>query len=271
MKLTMSEKKLKTYLHFWISNKKIDDWAKSKNIFFILAIGRSGTRFFSGLLNQIKEAYVVHEPVPDDFYAHQRAFHSEKDAYNYIMRFRKREIYLRIRDMKIAAYGEVNSALRRHCRALKKAFPNAKFLHLIRDGRDVVRSMMSRKTMTEGDPNTRLIFPPEGDPWRGLWSRMSRFEKICWYWQVENNYLRHNISRTVQFEKLISDYRYFKENLLTPLDLRLSEDVWKAEVNRPVNITRSFVIPHWKAWDNEMVEKFNNICGEEMKENGYDI
>ena len=54
-------------LQFWISNKKINEWVKQKNFFFILAIGRSGTKFLSQLLNKAQNALVAHEVVGSDF------------------------------------------------------------------------------------------------------------------------------------------------------------------------------------------------------------
>lgn len=261
----------KTIRYFWISKRKIDTWAESKNIFFILAIGRSGTKFLADLLSKAPGAYVVHEPVRADFLAYQRAFHSEEEAMKYIQVFRKREIYLRCRDRKINTYGEVNSALRRHCNALKHAFPKAVFIHLIRDGRDVLRSMMSRKTMTSEDPNTRLIYPVDGDPYRDSWPKMTRFERLCWYWQVENQYLRKYIAKTIRLEELVSSYDYFKRELLDPLGLQLSEEVWQKAAESPKNVTENYAIPHWSEWPRSKLDAFLGICGEEMEANGYQI
>jgi len=154
-----SRKMIKTKLKFWYSNKKINNWINDKKLFFILAIGRSGTNFFSQLLDKSENAYIVHQPVRSDFRAHNEAFFSEKKAYKYFKTFRKKEIYLRAKLKNIEVYGEVNSVIRRHCNAIRKLFPNASIFHLVRDGRDVVRSMMARKTMTSEDQVTKKIKP----------------------------------------------------------------------------------------------------------------
>lgn len=260
---------IKTKLKFWIPDKKIEEWANSKNIFFMLAIGRSGTKFLADLLNKAPGAYVVHEPVREDFQAYQEAFHSDKKGIDYVQSFRKKEIYLRARSKNIETYGEVNPALRRHCHALKQAFPNATFIHLVRDGRDVIRSMMSRNTMTSKDPNTRRIYPTNGDRWYDEWGKMNRFEKLCWYWQVANGYLRNSIPKTIQFEKLISSYEYFRENLLDPLNINITKDVWREATAIPKNSTKKYTIPDWSNWGSEKTETFWKICGEELLKNGY--
>jgi len=266
-----SRKMISLRLRFWITNKKADKWIKNKKIFFILATGRSGTKFLSLLLNKSPGAYIVHEPVRWDFRAYKAAFYDDKKAYKYIQEFRKKEIYDRARKREINIYGEVNSVLRRHCNALKKSFPNAKIFHLIRDGRDVVRSSMSRGTMTDNHPSTKKIHPTQKSPWKDKWNNMTQFEKICWYWDVENRYLNKNIKKTLQFEKLISSYKYFKEHLLDPLELKISKETWQKEVNSPKNITNKYTTPHWTEWEKGKMDVFNEICGDTMRVNGYEI
>ena len=135
-------------LRFWVRPHHIDEWAKSTRLFFVLGMGRSGTSFFANLLDSDPHSYVVHEPVQRDFSAYQDAFHSPEKADLYIRRFRGKEMFLRASGRGVSTYGEVNSTMRRHVHALRRIFPNARYLHLVRDGRDVVRSMMARATMT---------------------------------------------------------------------------------------------------------------------------
>ncbi|MHA1284996.1 MAG: sulfotransferase family protein [Promethearchaeota archaeon] len=264
-----SRKMIKQWFYCWINEKKIDQWFQEKNIFFILSIGRSGTKFLSNLLNKAPNSIVVHEPVRSDFRAHQIAFHNETHSYKYIKKFRKKEIFLRLRKKDFKVYGEVNSVLRRHCKALKELFPNAIIIHLVRDGRDVVRSIMSRNTMTTRDPNTRDIYPKKDDPWNLKWHSMSRFEKLCWYWKVENEYLDQHLKYRIRFEDIISDYNYFSNNLLKILNLDISKETWENEIKTPKNITLKYTIPHWKDWDETMLNKFNKICGEMMRRYDY--
>lgn len=265
----LSFRKLKVKAYFWLNDPDVEEWFESKNLFFILSIGRSGTKFLANLLSKAPRALVVHEPFIESI-PHQEAFHDPDRAMRYIEGFRKREIYVRVRKFDVDTYGEVNSFLRRHCLALKKVFPRAKLLHLVRDGRDVVRSMYSRETMMAGAYDTRMIYPRSG-AWRDKWSSMNRFERLCWYWMVENRYLRECIGRTVQFERILSSYEYFRENVLEPLGLKVSREVWKRAVDRPKNVTEVYRLPHWSKWSDEMKSAFERICGEEMEKCGYKL
>lgn len=267
----IGSKKLKNYFYFWIDDEDVDTFLYRKNIFFILAIGRSGTTFLSNLLNKNPDIHVVHEPLFLETNPYQKAYWNDMEAENYIQNFRKKEIYLRIIKKNVKSYGEVNSFLRRHAKSLKKSFQNAHFFHLIRDGRDVVRSMVSHGAMKKNAPDTKGIQPKKEDPFRKNWNKFSHFQKVCWYWQIENKYLRESIDNTIHFEKIISDYEYLNTILLNKINVDLSEETWVKYKNKRKNFTVKYNIPKWEKWNKKMKNEFKEICGEEMEKNGYKI
>jgi hypothetical protein len=252
-----------------VTRKQLEEWYASWKVFFILAHGRSGTNFLANLLGQSQEAYVFHEPVLEDFSAYLKAFHDPESAGNYMRGFRKTEIYLRMRHVPTGVYGEVNGMLRRHAAAIQIAFPAVTLIHLVRDGRDVVRSTMSRKLVPIRNLYFMGIYPRKMDPWRARWKDMDRFSRVCWLWQEENALLRKEINKTVQFEKILSDYEYFYSEILEPCQIFLDKKVWEAAVASPRNITSSFEMPKWKDWTPEQQKTFREICGDEMEKCGY--
>jgi hypothetical protein len=255
----------------WVTGDKVENWATNWKFFFILGFGRSGTAFMANLLNQAKEAYVFHEPVLEDFYAHLRAHYNAKAAKRYMRGFRKKEIYSRIRLVPPGVYGEVNGNLRCHSKAIYDTFPGAKLLHLVRDGRDVVRSAMPRRVMTTRNPLSLMIHPDHNDPWKADWNDMDRFARICWYWQEENRRLRTVIGKTVQFEKILSSYEYFQSQVLEPCGIYIKKAVWEDAVLTPRNTTNEFSMPRWDQWTLDQQKTFREICGDEMINCGYDI
>lgn len=212
---------------------------------------------------------MFHEPVFEDFDAYVKAFYSHQDAEKYIERFRKKEIYVRMRHINSGVYGEVNSILRRHAEAVKKAFPEIALIHLVRDGRDVVRSLMSRRAMTIRDSISIRIHPTKTDPWQIQWAHMDRFSRLCWYWQVENSYLRTVIGKPVQFEKILSSYEYFHNEILKPCHIHIDKKEWEVAIASPRNTTSSFQMPKWDDWTAEQQRVFREICGDEMAKCGY--
>jgi hypothetical protein len=259
------------FLSLWVTENQVEEWAKKWDFFFILGMGRSGTTFLASFLNRAKGAYVFHEPAFEDFNAHVKAFYSPEAAEKYIQKFRKKEIYLRMHHINAGIYGEVNSSLRRHAGAIKNAFPRATVLHLVRDGRDVVRSLMSRRMMTPKDPFSIRIHPTKSDAWSERWRAMDRFSRICWYWQVENSYLRATIPKMVQFEKILSNYEYFRNEILELCHIHVEKTDWENAVVSPRNTTSRFGMPRWDKWTPDQKKIFTNICGDEMAKCGYEF
>ena len=254
---------------FWTTQRQVQRWAQRTQIFFIVGLGRSGTTSIARLLDLDPAAYVCHEPVANDFIAYLRAFYSPDTAERYVSRFRSKEIFLRAQRHQAQVYGEVNSALRRHVPALCQTFPHATFLHLVRDGRAVVRSMMARPTMTADDPNTATIHPQPDDPWYERWAEMDRFARLCWYWQAENGFIRQTIGPSVRFEDLLSDYTYFSENLLNPCQIQLGSEQWATALAQPLNRTSRHSLAAQEDWSAEQKQTFWSICGHEMRCHGY--
>lgn len=238
--------------------------------FFILASGRSGTNFLSDMLmNETNHVYVYHEPVQEDMAAQVAAYYSDQRGLSYLQGFRMREIFSRIKHFEPGVYGEVNPQLRYHVNVLQKAFPGAKLMHVVRDGRKVVRSTMSRKTYTIFRPNSMAIHPKDDDPWKDRWDGMDRFQRICWNWMNDNRRLRMAIGHPIQFEKYLSDFEYFKQEIAIPLGIDILKENWSKHITQPRNITGKFTFPDWDQWTNEQKKAFTEICGEEMQLNGY--
>lgn len=249
----------------------VDRWLGGVDVFFIVSIGRSGTAYLARLLDGIPEALVEHEPVPEDALSFRKTFVSPGEAARYVRRFRQKDISLRVRRARVRSYGEVNSVLRRHVDALSEVFPGAKFIHLVRDGRDVVRSMMARGSLGRYDDVARGIGPylvaGEGVKWEGL----DRFERLCWYWRKENEFLRERIPRVARFEDVLSDWRSFREQILDPIGLTMAHGQWRKEGSHVQNPTERHVMPEPEEWARSRTDTFRRICGEEMRCYGYRV
>ena len=260
---------IKTRLKFWISKNRINEWFERRTVFFILGLGRSGTKFLADVLNRKQNAIVFHEPIRVDFEALVEAHKSGEAARKYIKTYRKKKMFGLVKNLKVDVYGEANSNLRYHRQALMESFPNAKLLHVVRDGRDVVRSIMARKHYTGSAASHHELKPRDDDPLLAHWDQMRRFEKICWLWADANRSIRCDVLPYVKFEYLVSDYDYFLKHIETYLDIEIGEVLWHEVVSKPTNITMRFNLPKWTEWDDRLMQTFNSICAEEMEYFGY--
>ena len=254
--------------------------------FFFLSMGRTGTRFLAALLGKAPGTLVYHEPVKEDrvYFGLRYAGNFDRVVDNYLER--------RFRDLiasggKHKVYGEINSYLRCEADWLKKKFDPVLF-HLVRDGRDFVRSAYTRDVYTPREKKLVTV-PKDHDPYADKWDKMTRFRKLCWYWKHSNEFLLSKIDRTVLLEKLLTDYDYFKDNVLSPLGLNIPFNTWQTEVKKPRNTSKKNILrkkvkgtvlfwkkealikplPHWTRWNKIQIRQFNEICGETMEKLGY--
>ena len=238
-------------------------------VFFIFSIGRSGTQFFSRLLNNDPGAIVVHEPLRRDFLEYGRSF-NENYSYDKYVNFRLKHIQSVISNKKIKVYGEVNSALRRHASTIMTNIPNVKGLFLIRDGRAVVRSMMSRGAMSSSAWYYNKVTPRPGDPYFSTWGTMNTFEKCCWVWASENALLYKHFGAAMKFEILLKDYQYIKSNLFDVIHLNISKAEWdKERVIKSENRTKKHTYDQYENWSTECKDTFWKICGDMMQKHDY--
>ncbi len=255
----------------WIGRNQLEEWMTNWKFFFILGFGRSGTAFLADLLNSAPGAYVFHEPVLEDIPAHLRAHYDAMTAVRYLNGFRWMEICTRMRGQVPGVYGEVNSHLRCHVAAIKHTLPRVTLIHIVRDGRNVVRSTIPRRMMTPRNPFSLMIHPLNSDPWYSYWSKMDRFARLCWYWQEENRRLRMNIGQTIQLEKILTNYGYFHDEVLVPLGIEVDQKTWQAATASPRNATTTHQMPKWDDWTPEQQHIFREICGDEMAKYGYEF
>jgi hypothetical protein len=249
-------------------------WFASRKLFFIVSTGRTGTKWLSSLLSRCNgKCFVAHEPVPYEAMAYKEAVSDPASADRYIEKFRKKEIYLRIAlsTKSIQYYGEVNSILRRHIEPLNKYLADARLLHLVRDGRDFVRSVVSRGTFSGKHPIFFDFRPPIIDEYSAKWFELTEFEKTCWLWQWENKFMRQHIDQTARFEDIVSSYELFEKQILEPLGLDLGETIWKTQVESPKNVSSKYNLGKWDDWTSEQKGQFYKICGKEMTHYGYEI
>jgi hypothetical protein len=237
-------------------------------LFFILSIGRSGTSFLFHLLNQVPDTVVYHE-TKGDRKALVDAFWNAGKAQAYLSGRRERLVAARIIESRCRVYGETNSYLRHHVEALRQRW-QPKILHLVRDGRDVVRSIMNRKAFTKADlDHTGRLHPSPDSPIAEEWWKMGRFERVCWYWSFTNHHLlQHNLP-LVYFEEVLSSYEHFEKQVLIPLNLTFSPEIWCTEVEIPKNVSKETSFPPWEDWTAMQRDQFVSICGRTMQDLGY--
>jgi hypothetical protein len=112
--------------------------------------------------------------------------------------------------------------------------------------------------------------------------------RICWNWNQTTSALLSQPAQLIRFEDIITDYQKFKQLLLDPLQIIITEEEWKKVKSEKVNQTRSqayrWLYSRWKGkpyveaslppfeqWPENDKNLLLNVCGETMQRCGYSI
>lgn len=167
---------------------------------FIVGTGRCGTASLAALLSAIPDGRVVHEITPQLFSEVNASFRGT------LSRSALVELLRRTRDPASiggsALSGEANQRLSFVLPALAEAFPHARVVWLLRDGRDAVASMQRRlwyhpREMALRSRGARpwALHRIQGDDTGDLspdaWTRLDSFARCCWYWSFTNRLIDH--------------------------------------------------------------------------------
>ena len=176
---------------------------------------------------------------------------------------------------------DVNGAYRNCINELDEVFKPTKIFHLVRDPKDVIRSLFTRRD------DRKVHFVPKNEDDIKWWLNADKFGQICWNWNTETKALLKKDLDILYFEKIIGDYDYFKNELLEKVGLSMEFNTWKSIVSVKKNKTKpklyrylyaklkskqfiEEILPKYENWSNDQKKVFNDICGDTMLKLGYE-
>lgn len=253
-----------------------------RGLVFITGSGRSGTQLVWELLKKTGRVTVHHEPnFSEDVATMDLLRRDSKKAKKYWRYFRNREVYKRWIQDPENLYAEVNGTIRYQLPAIRELYPQAYSILLVRDGRDVIRSIMGLPQFyNRASRGAFALGPLSGDKYLARWGNMSRFEKVCWSWMETNQFLMQWIpeNRIIKLETIVSDWSYFDQFLSRELKISMGYEQWRSVVMRlSRNATKSkdsrglYRFSAWEGWTEWEKSKFKEICGSTMEKLGYTI
>lgn len=176
---------------------------------FIVGTGRSGTKFFAEFFSQLDSATLaLHEPQPDLFDLGMGKFRESLSRKDIIREITKSRVeVLRNSAFKNNRYVESNPNCSLLLPEIKDAFPNAKFIIIIRNLDSYLTSAMNKNPIVSqpdiffyGENDGRLrLRATDIDPHFCGWEELPRVQKIAWYWNFINTILvRYSIEHADQ-------------------------------------------------------------------------
>ena len=243
---------------------------------FVLNAGRSGSQTVTNVLSQHPALVSAHEPVPRLIEETARWRYGEVPTSDLVAELRAS----RSPAIDGRMYCETANRLSLATPVLAEAFPEAKFIWLIRDGRNFVSSGHQRGWY---DPNRVADTPWErhrlqgdrlGDVEPDVWKAWSPFRKICWLWTRTNELIENDLAAMPETRSMIVRLEALEHRLpAVEQILDLDRIDWvvprlNARAARPdtgvdsVNaVSRNFT---FRDWDAEQRGDFDELCGQLM-------
>jgi hypothetical protein len=234
-------------------------------MFFVLSSGRSGSKTIATALDQFANCVCLHHPKPELVLEATEAFCGDiplEDVERMLRDTRRPTVDGNI-------YGEVNLQLTLLVPSLRRLYPDAKYVWLLRDGRDAVASMYYRGWYDPDESRVpevwhkgRLAGDRTGDFSPAEWQRLTRFEKCCWIWKKYNLIIEQHVAemspdrwRKVYLESLKSS--------LDELSAFLGLEKPATVLVEKTNVAMQPVVA-WHDWTSEQRSQFEAHCAQVM-------
>jgi hypothetical protein len=248
---------------------------------FVLSTGRTGTKTLARLASLSSRILAFHEPSPKLYGLSSIYYRYSGGTVNdeifteaFLTARRERFRYALMFDK---GYIETSPQVTFLAPATRIALPQAKFIHVVRDPKDFVRSGM-RRGWYDNHPmdNTRLKPTSQSGDYK-YWQQWDALEKICWLWKETNIWIKR-FTQTLPIEQKLflrsenifhnkkEEINNFFDFLNTPIppDKRV-----KKILSKKINAQKARDFQEVSDWSDELHAKFYRIAGESAKMFGY--
>ncbi len=267
------------------------------DIFFIVGCARSGTTALVKMLDMAQNATVFVEQKPNLCIEARNLYQGILTNPKQVIQEAKSEAIQKVLSSGLK-YGDKNPNYLPFIPYIDELW-DCKFLFPVRDGREVVRSLMdwhdfyNRKlshsgvfAMKEDDPNSSVV-SPEQDWWDysrlrpnpgtlycEMWQQLSRFEKCAWYWANFNK-------KALELFSQLDNQRWLQVNMKSLDSVKMKQifdflgldgfniqqigEMLNARINslqERAGLPDKF--PPWSDWTQRQRNAFDRIAGDMM-------
>lgn len=245
-------------------------WRGPSKCVFVLSAARSGSTWLANFVDRATSCRGFHEWTLNHRRKDNKFIPEKHTGGDYVglienhkliaTLIRTTRAYFRLQNRDVL---EANVYLEPMVEPLRKAMPEAVRVHLHRNGRDVVRSILNRSWYdTPLDRRHRAVPVPE-------WDRLNQFQRACWYYRFTNERLADSTSQRLSFERLVSEQEYLISRL-GDLGIVVHPLLAREEFGKRLNVAATDEIPPYDQWPSRLQLDFEAICGEVQRLLGYD-
>jgi hypothetical protein len=268
-----------------VDQRTIDEMYHDYSPVFVLSTGRSGSKLIVNLLNLSDNVTAYHEPRPMLQYFSNYAYHhqQEEEILCNMINAARMELVLEV-FIKNQIYVESNQCLTFFAPVIAQLFKKSKFVHLVRNPGDFVRSAV-RKGWHKNDSIWESGRVKMGD--KEQWAQMDQIERLSWLWMTTNQFIEDfktqvHKSRafTLKFEDLVQKEKTVKK-LLKFIDCHhiapeKIEQIQRTKINElhihpnePPTMKKVADFPLFNQWDDETKHKLAGLVKDTSLRYGY--
>jgi hypothetical protein len=244
-------------------------WRGRQRIFFVLSAARSGSKWLANFVDRATSCSARHEWTLNHRRVGREMVADKRTSGDYVGLVENRRLAQQLIQQAVSHYRtvpgdvlEANVYLEPFIPTLNALGDDVTLLHLHRDGRDVVRSLLDREWYaTPGDRKHRTV---PIDDWAGL----TQFERACWYWRYTNERIMPFASHHLRFEEIVRDPRVLSRRL-DSLGIVVHPLLAEREFPKVINAAKSRRFPPYDDWPGEYRRTFERICGPTQVALGY--
>jgi hypothetical protein len=249
----------------------------AKSSVFILSTGRTGTKFLADVTNQLPGIDARHEPKPTlVLQAWTSAFLEGKVSDDYMRSVLYGKRHKLLKDVDVDIYIESNHFIDGFVTHLNDVFENPTIIHIVRDPRDFITSMINRGN----DSGLKLLINKYVPYWAYAPAgvkrhKMTALQREAEHWQAMNRVLS-------EYGKSHDNYHFYKfEDVFSADKPKLLKDLYKKmglsdkqiaqlDMDRAEkNKSRIAAMPAWQEWSAADRKQVQAICGDLMATYGY--
>jgi hypothetical protein len=262
---------------------------------FVIGTGRSGTYQLSKLFQGIDEIEVKHEYLFENFLKSCVLYRMGIIDEEKIVKLITSDYLGAIKYNNTKFWLDCSNALAWIVEPLYKVFPEAKFIHVVRDGRKVVSSFYNKfEDVMYNDKDVSVLLrwlknssqnveppsekkywrpvPSKGERYYNEFSEFSRYQRLCYYWQDCVMKINESFQKIPDSQKFVFS---FEDILYSNVTLKDYLNIFELDINskflaklkKPINVE----IPKDFPLTEEQTYHFWEIAGDAMKFYNYKI
>jgi|GEM_PF-2330940 len=244
-------------------------WRGPKRTYIALSSARSGSKWLANLIDNATPCSGLHQWTLNHVRTTAGFAADEHAADDYAGLIEREDMAVSlIRQAAVFLRGhpgdvfEANTALEPFIEKLREELPEATLIHVHRDGRDVVRSILGRGWYLTPDDRRYRAVPID------RWDALSRFERACWYYRFTQQRIMSATNNRLCFEKMVADPEYLRRSL-AELGIVVHPLLAEREFSVRINRHRGKAFPPYARWSAASREAFEQICGPVQGALGY--